>query len=356
MNNVKVKKKFEWTALFSNYFSTWLIIGILIILTSHIINYDILPLMPNHPQISNLIYLFSCVLVSIGISLVVASIFTYSINSSRFLNFIKDNLSKIVISKEFLKDLSVNTKKEALNLILRPTDKLINIYSNINEYYQEYIDNSLELFETNFKSNLFITCFATHDNKRLKVEFTTSYRIYKVGDTFQPLIIGFENEEYELLETKIIAPDGNRIEITDTEGEAKNEESGFKWTEFKFDINDVRFSSFTHLAIKQFGVEYGKDHWQFFSFKALTPCDGINFELRCDKGLIVKSHMIFDKDKYYSAELSSDKKYLQIITNQWIKPGVGISVIIAKDDNNKENINKENIKTGNINQTISDEV
>jgi hypothetical protein len=128
-----------------------------------------------------------------------------------------------------------------------------------------------------------------------------------------------------------MAPGAETLRIKEEDYEIKEqvEESGFKWTEYSYEIPE-QFDKTEFISINTELNEYGQKHWQMFSFKFLAPADGLKIDLRCDSDLIIKYYMIFDKDKYYATSISEDKKHFTLICNQWMKPGVGLSILVAK--------------------------
>ncbi len=173
----------------------------------------------------------------LGTAIIIAAIFNYTIESKDFIEYMKKILTQIVISKDFLRRLDGDDKKEILKTILTPSADQVKIYSNINEYFKLYINESVNLFNTNFKSDLHINVYACIDEKRVNFEETITYRVYKVREKFEPITVGFQsNDDYEIIETLIIAPDGTREVIDDKKGHLRNEESGFFWKEHSYDL------------------------------------------------------------------------------------------------------------------------
>lgn len=272
-----------------------------------------------------LIYIFG----SFGISLLIASAFSYTIETASFINYIKRILTDVVISKDFLKNLDISNKKETLRLILNPPEYKENLYKNIDGYIQEYIDNSINLFQTNFKSNLTLNLFVTYqENNKLIIEGKISYKIHRILQNFEPIKCGFDHSDSELLEIKITTPDREVIKVNRNDFK-KNEKKkiGVQDTEYRYYIPD-NLQKYDYLITESKFLEKGHSNWQVFRYKNLSPLDGLNINLHCDSGLSVKDHMIFDEDENYSISVSN-KKHIQIFCHQWVKIGAGVSILIG---------------------------
>ena len=117
-------------------------------------------------QSLKIVFEIICGLLSaVGIALLVGCIFDFSKNSEAFLKFVSEILTDIIVSKTFLSSLTANDKKSALKLILQPSFKQIEQYSNINEYFKKKIDDSMKMFDTNFKTNLILNIEAKNPRR-----------------------------------------------------------------------------------------------------------------------------------------------------------------------------------------------
>lgn len=138
-NNRKPKeKKNSFKYFFGKYF--W--IGIVIILFACIIeligphtfgseNVDRVSAFTTDISIS--------ILKTIGIAVMLGAIFDYSKTTDSFMDFVSKILSDIIIGKTFLSKLGDEEKKDALALILRPSENQITQYSRIEDYFQRKI-------------------------------------------------------------------------------------------------------------------------------------------------------------------------------------------------------------------------
>ena len=217
----------------------------------------------------NLLYIISN---TFGTSLIVAAIFNFTIDSHGFVKYINDILTKIVVSKEFLNRLDINEKKSALKLILKPSEKQLNFYANINDYFNNYIDNSMNIFNTNFKSNLILNLDCTYESDgSVFINETLSYRVHKTYGSYEPLKVAFEREDSILYSTEITAPNGSRFTFKDTKPEKIKSLGGIQVSEYTTEIPEP-VKECKYLSIYRKLREFGNDHWQMFIYRAKESC------------------------------------------------------------------------------------
>ena len=98
---------------FRRFFNKFFVIGFITILISIIIDLSI-----NDCIIKMIIVNLSN---TIGIALLIGSIFDFSKNSNDFMDFVSSILKDIIVSKNFLKGLEDKEKKKALEMVLTPS-------------------------------------------------------------------------------------------------------------------------------------------------------------------------------------------------------------------------------------------
>ena len=284
------------------------------------------------PFWQNILSILSIVSGVAGASLMVASLFSFSIESKKFIEYMKNQLENIMIRKEFLDKLNEIDKKEALKRILSPSNEQFEIFSNIKNYFEETITKDLSLFEYNFKSHSTIDINVRINNSKVYMEEILSHRLYKGKNGYKPIRIGFEKEDSELISAQYILPNGESKELKpdDFKIEKEEEESGFKWKMYTYDVPNLVTTDFITIIIKY--IEYGYDHWQLFTHKTIVPSDGIKITMNCHDDLVIKDHMIFDNDRNYFCNIADNKKLLVVSTSQWISPGNGLNILVAKDE------------------------
>ncbi|MCL2186490.1 MAG: hypothetical protein FWB86_11690 [Treponema sp.] len=330
------KSNEERSVIWHKYFVKYFIIGLFLILFFVIYDSEIKILINGYPFWQKLLNIIFSMIGILGPSLVVASLFTFSIESKNFINYIKDKIEKTMIKKEFLDKLNEVDKREALRRILSPSNEKYEMFSNIKNYFEETITKSMTLFEYSFKSHFTIDINAFYKNNRVCFEETMSYRIYKSKNGFEQIRIGFTESEFdfepkpEMISFQYIPQNCKyeNVEISDLKLIKGEEESGFKWVMYSYDIPKEIDAEFISINIKF--NEYGSDHWQLFGYKTILPSEGIKVKMNCDEGLVIKEHVIFDNENNYVKYISEDKKKIEIATSQWISSGNGVAVLVGK--------------------------
>jgi hypothetical protein len=320
----------NWYEQFTKFFFKYFLVGLALILISVVYKNGIEVFVHDPFWKEVFSYLISIIDI-IGPSLLVASLFTFSIESRSFIDYIKDIIENVIIKKEFLGKLSLIDKREALQRILYPNKEHFNLFGNIKNYFDETIEKNLTLFEYNFKSHLQINITAKNDNEGFYLYECFSYRIYKGEKGFQPVRFGFENTESKLVSCEYATSKGNIIRLKETDFciDDQIEESGSKWCLYSYNIPSEIEGDYITLYSKT--IEKGHDHWQLFSYKTILPSEGLNLILDCSNDITIKEFMIFDNDKNYNCQLSNDKKRLEICTTQWLSPGVGLNILVSKN-------------------------
>ena len=318
--------------LLRNFFGKYFFIGVTIICIACILNLII----PSEPEqdcseiFSFLIFALK-VLVSmlqtVGIAFMLGAIFDFSKNTEGFVNFISKILADIVVGKSFLSQLENNGKMDALKLILRPTTNQIIQYSRIEDYFQKKINDSMKMWDTNFKTNLVLNIEVRHNEERQVITIgKLTYRIYKVKDRYEDIPTVFERDSSRVSNTRLIYPGGIR-EINEGKPEPI-EQAGMQYIKYNFRVPDDLYQ-YPYLTIERDVFEPGYDHWTNFHWTALTPYDGLVFSLRCLDGLTIKEHIIFDEKAFYNVTISDDRTEMRIISTDWLDANKGFSITIS---------------------------
>lgn len=325
-------KNDAWYGFFLKFFSIYFIIGFVLITFAYVYPEGIRSQLNDLPFWQNFLNLFATLSGVAGASLIVASLFSFSIESKRFIEYIKNQLENVMIKKELLDKLNPMDKKEALKRIMTPGSEQFEMFSNIKNYFEETIEKDLALFDYNFKSHSTVDINTRIKNSKVCMEGIISHRLYKGKNGYNPIKIGFEKKDSELISAQYILPNGEKMELKPENFNIKKEEeeSGFKWKMYSHDIPNTVTADFITVIINY--IEYGYDHWQLFTHKTIVPSDGIRITINCYDDLVIKESMIFDNDRNYYFSLTDDKKILVISSSQWISPGNGLNVLIAKED------------------------
>lgn len=321
----------SWHDVFKRFFTIYFMIGVFLIFLCVIYNEGLKLFLVNYPFWQKLLNLFFSMISIIGSTLIIASVFTFSIESKKFIDYIKEQLENVIIKKEFLDKLNNVDKREALRRILSPDTTQYHLVSNIKNYFEEIITKAMTLFEYNFKSNLIININAVKINNKICLQETMYYRLYKGKNGFGPIKFGFVENETELISIKYTLSNGICKQLNkDDYLISPQVESGFTWNLYSYNIPTDVESEFVDTIINY--IEYSKnDHWQLFDYKAITPSEGLHIIINCSEDLIIKAHMVYDDSKNYVCDILNNKKSMDLSTSQWISPGNGVYVLIAEE-------------------------
>lgn len=320
--NVKEKRDRNKSKKWFSFFNKFSLIGIIAILVSIIIS-----LLSEEFWAKILENLLS----TIGIALFIGAIFDFSKNSEAFTEFITNILKDIIISKSFLKELEESSKQEALEMILKPSDNQLEQCASINQYYKKKIKDSMEMFDTNFKTNLSIDATAVKKEGVVCIEGVMTNRVYKVKNNYEPIYTTFERDDCTVENIFIIDSEGNKIEDIQ-EKELVNEEvkDDRVFRKYRLDIPE-KLNDYPYLTIQRTFCEKGYGHWTNFHWTSLTACDGITFTLKCDDGLFVKDYLIFDNKKLYAVKENNEKTEIRILSGNWLDKFTGFTLTISEN-------------------------
>ena len=303
----------------------WL--GVVIILLAIVLDLQY----PDTPR-SFIFSVLLAIIESIGIAILVASIFSYASGTTQFVNKIRGLLEDIVVKRSFLGNIDPEGKKEALTSLIQPSASEKSKYPNIGDYYGYFISKTLEIGKKSVRSNYQITSRAFLDKvkNKIAVEGTYSYRLYPSNNGFQDITLGFEEEDngdsicnYVAIST----PDGERHVVDNIEMKPVNK-GGDKSRMCTIPASEIG-TGHDRLDIEIKLREYGSDHWALITFKALQPTDGFKFILHCEENLRITDHSIFVVGATYYVDIDEYNKNMTITCNQWINEGSGLSILVS---------------------------
>lgn len=272
-------------------------------------------------------------LSTIGISLLVASFFSWASDTISFMDKIQELLKAIVIKRDFLSNLDNENKQNALRLLIKPSETERNIYANIEDYYSFYIKKTMNIINKNVRSDYSIEAkvFFDKQNNLVACEDVTTYRLYPNDKGFGTVKVGFlGSEKLNSVEyIYIYKPEGNRLEF-------KQDKLIYKEVPFggmpsrmvEIDINE-HVKDEKHLRIEIKTIEYGDDHWISIPFQALQPTDGIHYRLNCEDGFHIVKCETYGQGIDFNIDENPDKTEISISTYQWINDGTGLNVIVS---------------------------
>lgn len=305
---------------FRRFFNKFFVIGFITILISVIIDLSI-----NDCIIKMIIVNLSN---TIGIALLIGSIFDFSKNSNDFMDFVSSILKDIIVSKNFLKGLEDKEKKKALEMVLTPSGNQLEQCSDIQMYFQRKIDETMEIFHTNFKTNLVVNAEIRKLDGIVQTFVTLTYRVYKIEDKYFPLITTFEKEDCNVEKSYIISPEGVK-EISEKDITPTDEDiSPINVKTYSYEIPEELYK-YPYLTIKKTVIEKGYNHWTNFHWNTLTPTDGITFTLKCYDGLHIKEYFIFDSEEFYNVTEADDKTSIDIISTLWFDKHSGFVFTVS---------------------------
>lgn len=330
-----LQKSLYWLRRF---FATYFWLGVVILLLSIILDL-------NYPS-KDRAYWFSIVMKLIeatGVSILIASIFTFASGTSDFVDKIKELLEDIVVRRNFLANIDPDGKKEALKALIQPSTSEKNKYPNIGDYYGYFINKTLEIGKKSVRSNYQVTSRAYFDNSKGKIaiEGIYSYRLYPSADGFNDITVGFEDKESFCDYVTISDPSGEQQKNERPELKEHNEGGDITHRAIisAKDFGDKK----NHLDVELKVTEYGTDHWKLIQFKALQPTDGFKFQMRCDDNLVVQEHAIFVVGAKYYLNAPADKRSISISCNQWVNEGTGLCVLVSIPHESPVSAQKESI-------------
>ena len=267
----------------------------------------------------------------IGIAVFVGNIFSFIMGTNEFFGYIRDRLVRIIISKDFVTTLAAEERRDLLKTVLRPSNELSSIYSRISEYFESYVDNSLKLFHSPYRSGLRINAVVFFDGVKNKIvtEEDVSYRIYRIDNKFEGLFIGFEDPSSEHLETRIVTPTGEEkiFSNSDLKDNSQNKDDSIRKS-FMLTIPE-EFNVHHHLSVHRKLIEYGEDHWQLFSYKTIHPCDGLDITIRCQGDVKVRTYVTYGSEPKFKTQMQDDR--IRITCDDWLRPGFGVCVILSRE-------------------------
>jgi len=260
-NLVSVKTLFQ--KFFINYF--W--VGVVVVLIAIIID--------NKWEYSGIEKIvFIDLFKTVGISIIVASIFSYASGTNQFISSIKRLLERIVIQRDFLGNIDSDSKRTALKSLLQPTDDEKNIYSKIHEYYSQFIEEALSIGDKSIREDYALNCIAKYDKdkKKIIVDANYSFSMYRTLNGFKKITLGFEEGEEESTFDKLCVRNSIGKPILEKENIelTENVVNGAKTRKVELDVPDTSKDE-KRIRVHCSLTEVGQDHWCLLTFNNLQP-------------------------------------------------------------------------------------
>jgi len=332
-----LSKSYHWlTSFFFNY--AWL--GVILILLS---------IIGQHENTSGNEYLsiFFEVLVTIGIAVLVASIFTFASGTSQFMDKVRELLSEIVLTRDFLSKIDSESKRDAIRAVIRPSSDQRKIYANIEDYYDSQIEKALSVSKKCVRSQYKLNChpFWDEEHNVIIVDQYASYRLYPSTNGYDNIKVAFYDHHAEK------KPECLYVNISSPlKGKKRIERKNLELTEQIVEGQKVLFGEVSlgemghqhpHLDIDMHLREIGRSHWQVVGFQTLLPTDGFAFIVKCTPPVKVQSVNSFWAGSGLHINERSDY-ILSASSTQWMSEGTGISVVVSTTDEENIEANGEN--------------
>ena len=326
MNNY-IKGSFDWL---KRFFFNYLWLGVSLLLISIIIDLS-------YPQKSTYISILYKLIEGIGVSILIASIFSYASSTYDFVERIRGLLEDIIIKRNFLGNIDPEGKKEALKSLIQPTNSEINKYPNIGNYYGYFINKTLEIAQKSVRSNYQVhaRAYVDQSTNHIAVDGTYSYRLYPCSEGYHDITVGHPVDDVDKNKCEqviICTPEGKRQIFKYEDLTFNNQNDGGDISIMaKVPVAEIG-KGHDCLDVELSVKEFGSVNSFLYSFKALQPTDGFKLHLFCQDSLFIKSHAVFVVGANYYLDVDESKKSLTITCNQWINEGTGIAILIALPD------------------------
>lgn len=179
------KKLFSKRDIWLNFGAPF-ILGALLVLLVSILKNEINNI---NTYLNSIFYTFE----TIGISLVVASIFSYVSSTEEFIGKIKKLLHDIVINRDFLSNIDNESKKEVLNRLIKPSIAEKSVYRNIESFIENFIPKILSITQKSVRSGYYVNATANLDkiSQEIYLDSEIHYRLYPTSAGFKDIEIAF---------------------------------------------------------------------------------------------------------------------------------------------------------------------
>jgi len=318
----------KWLSWLKSFFINYLWLGVLLVCIAIIL--DLQYPQPNrHLALSSLILL----LQAIGIAIIVASIFTFASGTSRFMSKIRGFLQDIIVSRSFLSNIDQRSKREALRAIIIPSIAEKKIYSNLEDYYSNCIDQTLSIAKKSVRSNYNVTCFVKYDpeKRRVIVRESTTYRIYPTEEGYEDINIyltDYDESYPPICESLIIsAPNGEHIYDEPIKLDI-GEFAGEKCLSGKVELK-VLGREKSHMDVESTWLMTEHDHWATIGFQAVKPTDGFRYYLVCEGDIKIRNVTVFTYG--INVHIKREEKEIAISCAQWLHEGAGLSIVVSRE-------------------------
>ena len=315
--------------VFKNFF--WL--GVVVLLITIIVYEKLLVKYQNSIIFKTLIDLST----TLSISIVISGIFTWVSESSFFATKIMSLLKSVVLKRDFLSNLDIANKKEALKVLIEPSRFERNNFERVADYYSFYIDQTMDLSNKNIRSDYIANVEVSFEANIVQYITDITYRLFPNEKGFGLLKVGFEEQPGskigELISAKIGISSGEYVDITNMFKDNDDTIGGMKSILKTVDLNQdkietIQLKEQKFLIVKLTLKEYGYDHWVPINFRTLQPTSSFSYVVNYPSDFHCVSYNTYGQAINYTIDDSQPHK-LDIRTPQWLNEGAGINIIIS---------------------------
>ncbi|NNJ27320.1 hypothetical protein [Alienimonas chondri] len=286
---------------------------------------------------------------SLGVAVIIAAIFSYTVGTARFIDRVREDLQSIIASRRFLSDMDHQSKRDVLRAVLTPTERQRRIYDNVDSYYEHFIEKSLGISNTCVRSNyrLSCKCFYDLDLNCVVCEQTINYRLYPASGGYEDVVltsVGPDEHKVCVEHLKFFYPKGDPEIFKASDIAARQSELRAQMgtgeqgedTMLKIPVCNPRArADWTldppHVDVEMKVVVSGDDHWINLAFKALQPTDGFRFSVQCEGMLVIRDYNVLIHSADFRVDPAKPAGSKQVVINcpQWMDQGAGVAVIVG---------------------------
>lgn len=315
-------------------FKSFLLWGIISLLASALIDVTILQIekIKEIPIIEHAIKILTISLDSVGAGFIIGFFIDMVKNSEDYIKYIKSNLEDVVVSQNFLDNLSKDKKAEIVFKCFSNENSSL----ELKKYIEYKVCQIAKLSNGTIRSNIDYITTASKKNNKIILNTTMSYKIYKNNNEYQAIRHVFDKSSSKILSMEIVPTHGKKYKFNETMLKTKKTEINHNETAY---INVVNIPNHLKgentLTLKITVEEEGYDHWAHLVWMSLYPTDCITYKIICKDGLIIKKSQIFDNQKglYYTTQSIDKNNHITeytITCEEWTDPYTGFSLIISE--------------------------
>ncbi len=305
--------------LFSSHF--WL--GMLLVLLSVVLEATI-------PQPHFILVTTISFIQTIGIAIVVAVIFTYTAGTAEFLEKITTLLKSIVIDRNFLANIDIDSKRSALVALIKPSEAERQRYAHIGTYYDIFINHTLNITKKCVRSDYRLEARAFVDaDGVVAVEQRVSYRLHPTIDGYTDITMRLDDEllgsTYKW--ARVSDPQGNVL-VSDLPAPQSVSYRGNTTLVSKIPLRELGKGK-DHLIVQWCIIEKGYDHWIHLTFQALEPTDGFEYFLTCENDLHIWAFQTFVHGADFKVYRDNDRR-IELSCHEWFNEGTGVAIVVSR--------------------------